>query len=123
MPPIGFSCGRGRAWDSFGTVFLDDRGVLYTAKCYWPGVTEDDLRDACDRPHQRDDAREGPAFRGLLYVRDSDTVLALFEAGSPASVKRAKSHTRRLASPPPRLAVPPAGASPSSGGHSGTLAQ
>ena len=53
--------------------------MLYAAKCYWPGVTEDDLRQACDRP----------LFRGLLYLRTDDTALTLFEANTPASVKEA----------------------------------
>jgi hypothetical protein len=63
--------------------------MLYTAKCYWPGVTEDDLRDAADRAHQQNDASEGPVFRGLLYLRGDDTALSLFEAESAASVKQA----------------------------------
>ena len=63
--------------------------MLYTAKCYWPGVTADDLRDACDRAHQQNHANEGPVFRGLLYLPGDDTALSLFEAESAASVKQA----------------------------------
>ena len=63
--------------------------MLYTAKCYLPGVTEDDLRDACERAHQQNDANEGPLFRGLLYLRSDDTALSLFEADSAASVEQA----------------------------------
>jgi hypothetical protein len=70
-----------------GTTEPDDRRVLYTAKCYWPGVTEADPRDACDRAHRQNDANEGPVFRGLRYLRGDDTALSLFEADSPASVK------------------------------------
>lgn len=63
--------------------------MLYTAKCYWPGVTEEDLRNAVDRARRQNDSREGPVFRGLLYLRGDDTALSLFEADSPASVKQA----------------------------------
>jgi len=63
--------------------------MLYTAKCYWPGVTEDDLRDACDRAHEQNNANEGTVFRGLLYLQGDDTALSLFEADSAASVKKA----------------------------------
>ena len=63
--------------------------MLYMAKCYWPGVTEDDLRDACDRAHEQNHANEGPVFHGLFYLRGDDTALSLFEADSAASVKRA----------------------------------
>lgn len=63
--------------------------MLYTAKCYWPGVTEDDLRHAADRAHQHHDRSSSPLFRGLLYLRSDETALSLFEADSPASVKQA----------------------------------
>ena len=64
-------------------------GMLYAAKCYWPGVTDDVLRDACDQAQQQNDANEGPLFRGLLYLPGDETALSLFEAHSPASVKQA----------------------------------
>jgi hypothetical protein len=63
--------------------------MLYTAKCYWPGVTENELWDAADRAHQQNDTNERPVFRGLLYLRGDETALSLFEADSPASVKQA----------------------------------
>jgi hypothetical protein len=63
--------------------------MLYTAKCYWPGVTEDDLRDAADRALEQNKADDRPVFRGLLYLRGDETALSLFEADSAASVKQA----------------------------------
>jgi hypothetical protein len=63
--------------------------MLYTAKCYWPGVTEDDLWEAADRAHHQTDTDDRPVFRGLLYLRGDETALSLFEADSPASVKQA----------------------------------
>jgi hypothetical protein len=63
--------------------------MLYTAKCYWPGVTENDLRDAAGRARQQNETDDRPIFRGLLYLRGDETALSLFEADSPASVKQA----------------------------------
>jgi len=63
--------------------------MLYTAKCYWPGVTEDDLRDVADRARQQNSVTEGTVFRGLLYLQGDETALSLFEADSPTSVKQA----------------------------------
>ena len=88
--------------------------MLYTAKCYWPGVTEDDLRDACDRAHQQNDANAGPVFRGLLYLRGDDTALSLFEADSPASVKQA---SESVGMPCERVIATVWVASHSTGGH------
>jgi hypothetical protein len=63
--------------------------MLYAAKCYWPGVTEDDLRDAADRAHTHNNTGDRPIFRGLLYLPGDETALSLFEADTAASVKQA----------------------------------
>jgi hypothetical protein len=55
--------------------------VLYTAKCFWPGVSEDELRAAV--------ARIGEAFHGALYLPGDEIVLCLFDEPSPAAVRRA----------------------------------
>jgi hypothetical protein len=55
--------------------------MLYTAKCFWPGVDELALRAAA--------ARAGSTFRGALYMPGDELVLCLFESSSRASVKRA----------------------------------
>ena len=60
--------------------------MLYTAKCFWPGVVEEDLhlaaaRAGCDS--------SGPVFDGALYLPADELVLCLFEAASPAAVKTA----------------------------------
>lgn len=65
------------------------RRMLYAAKCYWPGLTEDVLLDVADRARQRNDAGGDTRFRGLLYLPGDETALSLFEADSPASVKQA----------------------------------
>lgn len=56
---------------------------LYTAKCFWPGVTEEAVRTAVARV----DASEA-AFRGAYLLPGDALVLSLFEAESPVSVKR-----------------------------------
>jgi hypothetical protein len=62
--------------------------VLYTAKCFWPGVTEDELRRAAVRAEG--ETGEGhTAFRGALYLPGDELVLCLFESSSRADVKRA----------------------------------
>jgi hypothetical protein len=62
--------------------------VLYTAKCFWPGVTEEELRRAAARAGS--EIGEQPAvFRGALYLPGDELVLCLFESRSRGSVKRA----------------------------------
>jgi len=63
--------------------------MLYAAKCYWPGVTEDVLWDAANRARQQNQIGDRALFRGLLYLPGDETALSLFEADSPASVKQA----------------------------------
>jgi hypothetical protein len=63
--------------------------MLFTAKCYWPGVTEGDLREAADRARRQNEADDHAIFRGLIYLQGDDTALSLFEADSAGSVKRA----------------------------------
>jgi hypothetical protein len=53
---------------------------LYTAKCFWPGATEDEVRQAA--------ARMGAAFRGALFLPADELVLCLIESPSPANVKQ-----------------------------------
>ena len=61
--------------------------MLYTAKCFWPGVTEDDLRVAAARVGSRTGESQA-SFRGALYLPADELVLCLFESTSRASVKR-----------------------------------
>lgn len=62
--------------------------MLYTAKCFWPGVTEEDLRRAAARAGSETGERL-TAFRGALYLPGDELVLCLFESSSRAGVKRA----------------------------------
>jgi Protein of unknown function (DUF4242) len=62
--------------------------VLYTAKCYWPGVSEERLR--CAAARAEDAVRDATAtFRGALYLPRDELVLCLFDAPSRAGVKEA----------------------------------
>ena len=64
--------------------------MLYTAKCFWPGVTENALRLAAARAG-REPNGEGPraTFLGALYLPGDELVLSLFDSASRASVKGA----------------------------------
>jgi hypothetical protein len=62
--------------------------VLYTAKCFWPGLTEDDLRLAAARAESETENTQ-TAFQGALYLPGDELVLCLFEADSRADVKQA----------------------------------
>lgn len=63
--------------------------MLYTAKCFWPGVTEAELRLAASRAGGRPDEPAEAVFRSALYLPSDELVLCLFESPSRASVKRA----------------------------------
>jgi hypothetical protein len=56
--------------------------MLFTAKCFWPGVTERELRLAAERA-------SGEGFRGALFMPADELVLCLFDAASRTDVKDA----------------------------------
>jgi hypothetical protein len=80
-------------WDTLGTrrgqPYRIIPGMLYAAKCYWPGVSKDVLVNAAERAGEQNKAGDRAVFRGLLYLPGDETALSLFEADSPASVKQA----------------------------------
>jgi hypothetical protein len=68
--------------------------VLYTAKCYWPGVTSTDLaRIASQAETLSSSGGHEVAYLGSLWLIDDDLVLCLFEGPSPALVGRATEQT------------------------------
>ena len=71
--------------------------MLYTAKCFWPGVTEDELRLAATRAGGQVGQRPQTNFRGALYFPGDELVLCLFESSSRAPVKSASERARRHA--------------------------
>ena len=60
--------------------------MLYTAKCYWPGAGEDEIRFAASLA-SRQAVKHHAGFRGALYLPADELVLCLFEAMSASSVK------------------------------------
>ena len=60
--------------------------MLYTAKCFWPGAGEDEIRLAASRA-SRQAVQHHAVFRGALYLPADELVLCVFEAISPSSVK------------------------------------
>jgi hypothetical protein len=63
--------------------------MLYTAKCFWPGVTEHERRLAAARAGNETRERPQTSFRGALYLPGDELVLCLFESSSRDGVKRA----------------------------------
>jgi hypothetical protein len=63
--------------------------MLYTAKCFWPGVTEAELRVAIGRAAEESRMGRRALFRCALYLPRDELVLCLFESSSPATVKQA----------------------------------
>ena len=63
--------------------------MLYTAKCFWPGVTENELLFAAARVVGETGERPSTAFRGALDLPGDELVLCLFDSSSRAGVKRA----------------------------------
>jgi Nickel responsive protein SCO4226-like len=59
--------------------------VLYAAKCYWPGVTEDEVENAAARLHG--DASVG--YVGSLVFPGEALVLCLFSAAAKDKVRTA----------------------------------
>jgi hypothetical protein len=60
--------------------------MLYTAKCFWPGVTEDELRLAAARAGDDSEGLPQTVFRGALYLPGDELVLGLFDSASRAWV-------------------------------------
>jgi hypothetical protein len=79
--------------DHFGTGLGHRPGIvfwmLYTAKCYWPGVTEGAFRLAAARAGGKPVGRPQTVFRGALYLPGDDLVLGLYESSTRMDVKRA----------------------------------
>ena len=64
--------------------------MLYAAKCYWPGVTPNELAEIESRA-ERAASASGPevAYLGSLSFADDDVVLCLFDGPSRVAVRRA----------------------------------
>jgi hypothetical protein len=64
--------------------------MIYTAKCYWPGVTERQLEQAAARAvlAATTSARTGSAiaYLGSILLEENELMLCLFDAASRAAV-------------------------------------
>jgi hypothetical protein len=64
--------------------------MLYTAKCYWPGINADDFgRVASPQLTRRSAESREIIYRGAILFPEDDLVLCLFDASSRAAVKEA----------------------------------
>ena len=65
--------------------------MIYTAKCYWPGVTERQLEQAAARAvlEAATTSRAGStiAYLGAILFEEDELVLCLFDAASRAAVR------------------------------------
>ena len=69
--------------------------MLYTAKCYWPGIDAVEFdRVASSRLSRRSTESLSIVYRGALLFPDDDLVLCLFGAASRAAVKQAAERAR-----------------------------
>jgi hypothetical protein len=65
--------------------------MFYAAKCYWPGVTEDELHRVAARAVRGSEipGSSGVAYVGSILFPDDALVLCLFEASSRSAVQTA----------------------------------
>jgi hypothetical protein len=63
--------------------------MLYTAKCFWPGVADAELRLAAARAADPTAVEKRAVFRGALHLVGDEVVLCLFDAPSRELVKQA----------------------------------
>jgi hypothetical protein len=69
--------------------------MLYTAKCYWPGIDAVDFgRVASTRLARCSTGLGGIVYRGAILFPEDDLVLCLFDASSRGAVKDAAERAR-----------------------------
>jgi hypothetical protein len=74
--------------------------MLYATKCYWSGVTENQIAERAARAATPRSSDDGVAYLGSLLFCEDDVVLCLVEGRSRGAVKHA---SRRLSIPCERL--------------------
>ena len=66
--------------------------MIFTAKCYWPGITREELAHAAARAtREAESATRGGsalAYLGSILFLDDELVLCLFDGPSPAAVRK-----------------------------------
>jgi hypothetical protein len=65
--------------------------MLYTAKCYWPGITAGEFERATTIRAAEAEPRDpgGTAYLGSILFPDDELILCLFESPSRSAVKQA----------------------------------
>jgi hypothetical protein len=66
----------------------DPQVVSFVAECFWPGVTEEDLRALDDRIEASTAEGDQVRYAGSILMREDEVVLCLFE-GTGDAVRRA----------------------------------
>jgi hypothetical protein len=68
---------------------MKERGPVYVAKCFWPGVSTQDVARAGARAACETWRRRRPAvYLGAICFPDDELVLCLFVATSRSAVQR-----------------------------------
>jgi hypothetical protein len=69
---------------------MDEPSTTYVAKCYWPGLTEQELARAMMRAGEQAAATSRQAtpvgYLGAIFFPDDELLLCLFRAASRAAV-------------------------------------
>jgi Protein of unknown function (DUF4242) len=63
--------------------------MLYTAKCYWPGISADGFDRVAATRLASGSGSGSIVYRGAILFPEDDLVLCLFDASSRAAVKEA----------------------------------
>lgn len=61
--------------------------MLYTAKCYWPGISADGFDRVASTRLASGSGSRSTVYRGAVLFPEDDLVLCLFDAPSRAAVK------------------------------------
>lgn len=68
--------------------------MLYTAKCYWPGISADGFERVASTRLAGGSESESIVYRGAILFPEDDLVLCLFDAFSRAAVRETAERAR-----------------------------
>jgi hypothetical protein len=68
--------------------------MLYTAKCYWPGISADGFDRVAATQLAGGFRSESIVYRGAILFPEDNLVLCLFDASSRAAVKETAERAR-----------------------------
>jgi uncharacterized protein DUF4242 len=68
---------------------MNEQEPVYVAKCFWPGVSREDVERAAARAARQGRRRQIPAiYLGAICFPDDELVLCLYAASSRLAVQR-----------------------------------